>query len=101
MGEQLGSPTLASGHQTQLIQSNPANPFTAALVISDGTIILGYGIGATTSTVGEICFNTGMTGYQESMSDPSYAGQILTFTFPHIGNVGINIEDVEPPNTAP
>jgi len=95
MGEQLGSPTLASGHQTQLIQSNPANPFTAALVISDGTIILGYGIGATTSTVGEICFNTGMTGYQESMSDPSYAGQILTFTFPHIGNVGINMEDIE------
>ncbi len=68
---------------------------TGILVLADGTVIWGRGFGATGSAVGEICFNTAMTGYQEVMTDPSYAGQIVTFTFPHIGNVGTNDEDVE------
>ena len=71
---------------------------TAALVLSDGTIFWGRGFGAHTGTenpVGEVCFNTAMTGYQETLTDPSYAGQIITFTFPHIGNVGTNPEDLE------
>jgi carbamoyl-phosphate synthase small subunit len=67
----------------------------AALVLADGNVFFGYGIGKTGSTLGEICFNTAMTGYQEILSDPSYAGQIITFTFPHIGNVGANGEDME------
>jgi carbamoyl-phosphate synthase small subunit len=70
----------------------------AALVLADGTVFWGRGLGAHTGTpapVGEVCFNTGMTGYQETMTDPSYAGQIIAFTFPHIGNVGINSDDVE------
>ncbi|MBV9828232.1 MAG: glutamine-hydrolyzing carbamoyl-phosphate synthase small subunit [Alphaproteobacteria bacterium] len=67
----------------------------AALVLADGTIFWGRGIGATGHAVGEVCFNTSMTGYQEILTDPSYAGQIITFTFPHIGNVGTNREDVE------
>ena len=68
---------------------------TAALVLEDGTTFWGAGVGATGTTVGEVCFNTSMTGYQEILTDPSYAGQIITFTFPHIGNVGTNPEDVE------
>ena len=72
---------------------------TAALVLADGTTIRGEGLGAAKTVVGEVCFNTGMSGYQETISDPSYAGQIITFTFPHIGNVGANIQDVE--STAP
>jgi carbamoyl-phosphate synthase small subunit len=68
---------------------------TAALVLADGTVYWGQGIGATGQAVGEVCFNTSMTGYQEIMTDPSYAGQIITFTFPHIGNVGTNSEDIE------
>lgn len=68
---------------------------TAVLVLSDGSIFWGRGVGATGSSVGEICFNTSITGYQEILTDPSYAGQIITFTFPHIGNVGTNIEDTE------
>lgn len=68
---------------------------TAALVLADGTVIWGMGLGAAVTTVGEICFNTSMTGYQEILTDPSYAGQIITFTFPHIGNVGTNGEDIE------
>jgi len=68
---------------------------TGILVLADGTVIWGKGFGATGSAVGEVCFNTAMTGYQEVMTDPSYAGQIVTFTFPHIGNVGTNDEDVE------
>ena len=67
----------------------------AALILADGNVFFGYGIGKTGSTLGEICFNTAMTGYQEILSDPSYAGQIITFTFPHIGNVGANGEDME------
>ena len=71
---------------------------TAALVLGDGTVFWGRGFGAhtaATAPVGEVCFNTGMTGYQETLTDPSYAGQIITFTFPHIGNVGTNGEDIE------
>lgn len=68
---------------------------TGVLVLADGTVIWGRGFGATGSAVGEVCFNTAMTGYQEVMTDPSYAGQIVTFTFPHIGNVGANPEDIE------
>jgi carbamoyl-phosphate synthase small subunit len=65
------------------------------LVLDDGSRYWGHGLGATGSTVGEVCFNTSMTGYQEILSDPSYAGQIITFTFPHVGNVGANPEDLE------
>ena len=68
---------------------------TAMLVMADGTVIEGVGFGATGTAVGEVCFNTAMTGYEEILTDPSYAGQIVTFTFPHIGNVGANDEDVE------
>jgi len=83
----------------------PANPSaapknqpsgaTGVLVLADGTILWGVGYGAAGAAVGEICFNTSMTGYQEILTDPSYAGQIVTFTFPHIGNVGANPEDME------
>jgi carbamoyl-phosphate synthase small subunit len=68
---------------------------TALIVLSDGTVIEGHGFGAQTTNVGEICFNTGMTGYQETLTDPSYAAQIITFTFPHIGNTGTNLDDQE------
>jgi carbamoyl-phosphate synthase small subunit len=87
---------------------NPAHPrhshtpagATAALVLADGTTFWGTGLGATGVRVGEVCFNTSMTGYQEILTDPSYAGQIITFTFPHIGNVGANDEDIETINPA-
>jgi len=68
---------------------------SAALVLADGTVLWGRGVGAAGVRVGEVCFNTSMTGYQEIITDPSYAGQIITFTFPHIGNVGANREDIE------
>jgi carbamoyl-phosphate synthase small subunit len=68
---------------------------TAALVLADGAVFWGRGFGAHGVTVGEVCFNTAITGYQEVLTDPSYAGQIITFTFPHIGNVGTNPEDIE------
>jgi carbamoyl-phosphate synthase small subunit len=68
---------------------------TALLVLGDGTVLRGRGLGAAGRAVGEVCFNTSMTGYQEIMTDPSYAGQIITFTFPHIGNVGTNPQDIE------
>jgi carbamoyl-phosphate synthase small subunit len=68
---------------------------SGVLILADGTLIRGRGFGAEGHAVGEVCFNTAMTGYQEVMTDPSYAGQIITFTFPHIGNVGANAEDVE------
>ncbi len=68
---------------------------TACLALADGTIFYGVGFGATGETVAELCFNTAMTGYQEIMTDPSYAGQVVTFTFPHIGNTGVNPEDDE------
>lgn len=73
---------------------------TGVLVLQDGTILKGKGIGAIGYAVGEVCFNTAMTGYQEIITDPSYAGQIITFTFPHIGNVGTNKEDSEASNSA-
>jgi carbamoyl-phosphate synthase small subunit len=73
---------------------------TALLVLADGTVLEGFGFGATGHAVGEVCFNTAMTGYEEILTDPSYAGQIITFTFPHIGNVGTNEEDIETVNLA-
>jgi len=72
-----------------------ARTITAVLVLEDGTVIEGQGLGATGNAVGEVCFNTAMTGYQEILTDPSYAGQIITFTFPHVGNIGTNDEDIE------
>jgi carbamoyl-phosphate synthase small subunit len=68
---------------------------TGILVMADGTVVRGRGFGAEGAAVGEVCFNTAITGYQEIMTDPSYAAQIVTFTFPHIGNVGANPEDME------
>ena len=68
---------------------------TAVLVLSDGTVFWGCGVGLENDVVGEVCFNTSMTGYQEIITDPSYAGQIITFTFPHVGNVGTNLSDLE------
>ena len=73
---------------------------TALLVLADGTVLEGMGLGATGHAVGEVCFNTAMTGYEEILTDPSYAGQIITFTFPHIGNVGTNDDDIETVNMA-
>lgn len=76
------------------------SPTTALLILADGTRLEGYGLGAIGHTAGEVCFNTAMTGYQEILTDPSYAGQIVTFTFPHIGNTGANDEDLETVNLA-
>jgi carbamoyl-phosphate synthase small subunit len=73
---------------------------TAVLVLQSGTVLEGFGIGAVGESAGEVCFNTAMTGYEEILTDPSYAGQIITFTFPHIGNVGTNEEDIETVNMA-
>jgi carbamoyl-phosphate synthase small subunit len=73
---------------------------TALLVLADGTVIEGFGLGATGHSVGEVCFNTAITGYEEILTDPSYSGQIVTFTFPHVGNVGTNEEDIETVNMA-
>ena len=73
---------------------------TALLVLADGTVLEGFGLGATGTAAGEVCFNTAMTGYEEILTDPSYAGQIITFTFPHIGNIGTNEEDIESVNMA-
>ena len=70
-------------------------PPTACLALADGTVFYGQGFGAKGQCVAELCFNTAMTGYQEIMTDPSYAGQVVTFTFPHVGNVGVNPEDDE------
>ncbi|RJT22021.1 carbamoyl-phosphate synthase small subunit [Chakrabartia godavariana] len=74
---------------------------TGVLVLADGTVLSGIGVGATGSAIGEVVFNTAMTGYQEILTDPSYMSQILAFTFPHIGNVGVNLEDVEQIGEAP
>jgi len=68
---------------------------TGVLALADGTILQGIGCGAAGTALGEVCFNTAMTGYQEILTDPSYMGQIIAFTFPHVGNVGVNVEDVE------
>ncbi|MBN8973076.1 MAG: carbamoyl phosphate synthase small subunit, partial [Rhizobiales bacterium] len=84
-------------------ENSPAWPDlkpTALLVLADGTVFEGFGLGAEGHAVGEVCFNTPMTGYEEILTDPSYAGQLITFTFPHIGNVGTNDEDIETVNMA-
>jgi len=68
---------------------------TGVLALADGTILQGIGVGAVGEAVGEVCFNTAMTGYQEILTDPSYMAQIVAFTFPHVGNVGTNVQDIE------
>ena len=78
----------------------PPSNATAVIILSDKTVLWGKGIGSETHAIGEVCFNTSLTGYQEILTDPSYAGQIITFTFPHIGNVGTNEEDIETTNPA-
>jgi carbamoyl-phosphate synthase small subunit len=83
-----------SGQYFAALRAHQDNP-TAALVLEDGSVFPGFGFGAEITNVGEVCFNTSMTGYQEILTDPSYAGQIVTFTFPHIGNVGTNEKDHE------
>ncbi len=85
---------------TDISNAKPPKNASAALVLADGTVFFGKGLGAETTKVAEICFNTSLTGYQEILTDPSYAGQIITFTFPHIGNVGTNAEDIETINPA-
>jgi len=75
--------------------STPKLGVTGVLVLSDGTVFTGHGLGIEGEAVGEVCFNTSLSGYQEILSDPSYAGQLITFTFPHIGNVGCNEDDME------
>ncbi len=87
-------PKASSKHKKQPTSKPPKNA-SAIIVFADGTVLYGKGLGAETTAVGEICFNTSLTGYQEILTDPSYAGEIITFTFPHIGNVGTNDEDVE------
>lgn len=77
-----------------IFQPSPEKP-TALLILDDNSIFAGQGFGAETIRVGEVCFNTSMTGYQEIITDLSYAGQIITFTFPHIGNTGTNAIDME------
>ena len=77
-----------------------SNKTTACLALADGTLFFGKGFGSTGETTAELCFNTSITGYQEILTDPSYASQIVTFTFPHIGNVGVNNEDAETQNPA-
>jgi carbamoyl-phosphate synthase small subunit len=74
---------------------------TGVLVLADGTVLQGIGVGAPGEALGEVCFNTAMTGYQEILTDPSYMSQIIAFTFPHVGNVGVNLEDVEQIGQAP
>lgn len=81
-----------------LTSTRAPNGATGVLVLASGDVLWGRGFGAEGAAVGEVCFNTAMTGYQEVMTDPSYAGQIINFTFPHIGNVGTNAEDIEATN---
>ena len=88
------APNTNSGRTQAAPRAASSRP-TAVLVLSDGSVFKGRGFGAAVTNVGEVCFNTSMTGYQEIMTDPSYAGQIITFTFPHIGNVGANGKDHE------
>src|SRR5580704_12891970 len=90
----MTSPSLEKRTPASAREQKPADA-TGVLVLSDGSVFWGRGLGAEGAAVGELCFNTSMTGYQEITTDPSYAGQIITFTFPHIGNVGINMQDVE------
>ena len=90
------SPDSAS-QKTRFANALAARPAqaTGALVLGNGAVLWGLGLGAEGQSLGEVCFNTSMSGYQEILMDPSYAGQIITFTFPHIGNVGTNDEDIE------
>jgi carbamoyl-phosphate synthase small subunit len=93
-----GRPAAAPAPSRMMVEPADQAPAgaTACLVLGDGTVFWGRGFGAhSDGAVGEVCFNTGMSGYQETLTDPSYAGQIITFTFPHIGNVGANHEDME------
>src|SRR5438105_14368550 len=87
----MNAPSTTAVTQPALFAPRPP----ALLALADGTVFRGRSIGAMGRTVGEVVFNTAMTGYQEILTDPSYAGQIVTLTYPHIGNVGINLEDVE------
>ena len=92
------APIDPSGADAQGPMAAPKNApknATAVLVLADGSVYWGRGVGAAGKAIGEVCFNTSMTGYQEIITDPSYAGQIINFTFPHIGNVGTNAEDIE------
>jgi carbamoyl-phosphate synthase small subunit len=90
-----GTPAETPRTEPAMTADTPPEGATGCLVLADGTVFWGRGFGAEAAQVGEICFNTGMTGYQETLTDPSYAGQVITFTFPHIGNVGTNAEDIE------
>ena len=94
------SDTASPSPQTRATPMTANEKPTALLVLKDGTVLPGRGVGAVGDAVGEVCFNTAITGYQEILTDPSYAGQIITFTFPHIGNVGTNDEDIETVNMA-
>lgn len=84
--------------KSELQQAGTPAQKNAALILADGAVFFGFGVGKKGSTFGEVCFNTSMSGYQEIITDPSYTGQIITFTFPHIGNVGTNDEDIESKN---
>ncbi|MBW4090303.1 MAG: glutamine-hydrolyzing carbamoyl-phosphate synthase small subunit [Proteobacteria bacterium] len=104
MGPQPGAEHLDAANEPGPAAAPPPGA-TAALVLADGSVFWGRGFGARTgggdgASVGEVCFSTGMTGYQETLTDPSFAGQIITFTFPHIGNVGANPEDLEAASVA-
>ena len=89
-------PAMTQDPKDAWVETRPS----AVLVLADGAVFEGKGLGATGTSVGEVCFNTAMTGYQEILTDPSYAAQIITFTFPHVGNVGTNEEDMETVNPA-
>ena len=89
------SPLKKNKQSTSEVPQKAIEDASAVIVLADGTVFYGHGVGAETSKVGEICFNTSITGYQEILTDPSYAGEIITFTFPHIGNIGTNNEDIE------
>jgi len=91
----MPQPDATTTHDGDTVPAWGPRVVTAVLVLEDGTVIEGQGMGATGDAVGEICFNTAITGYQEILTDPSYAGQIITFTFPHVGIVGTNSEDIE------
>ncbi|MBS7810971.1 glutamine-hydrolyzing carbamoyl-phosphate synthase small subunit [Roseococcus pinisoli] len=96
LADLTSAPTGATAPSQDTTMPNlPPDGATACLVLDDGSVFWGLGIGAHGTQVAEICFNTAMTGYQETLTDPSYAGQIINFTFPHIGNVGTNVEDME------
>jgi len=90
----------AQPHGAKALSDWDVPRITGLLILADGMVIEGQGFGAEGEAVGEVCFNTAMTGYQEILTDPSYAGQIITFTFPHIGNVGTNEDDIETVNLA-